>query len=61
MIMIKIDDQKSFWELVARSLKVKRVAKENRIQNDGYRTPNIEILIGHLDNPWVFTEDNGIK
>ena len=55
-----LDDQKSFWELVAKSLKVKRVAKESRIQNDGYRTPNVEILVGG-DNPWVFTQDNGIK
>ena len=38
---------------------MKRVAKENRIQNDGYRTPNVKILLG--TDPWVFTIDNAIK
>jgi tRNA wybutosine-synthesizing protein 2 len=54
-----LDEKNVLWEYVAESLKVKRVAKENRINNDGYRTPNVKLLLG--DDPWVFTIDNGIK
>ena len=44
---------------MAESLRVKRVAKENKIKNDGFRTPNVEMLLG--EDPWVLTIDNGIK
>ena len=52
-------DGNILWKTVATSLKVKRVAKENRINCDGFRTPNVKLLFG--DDPWVLTVDNGIK
>jgi tRNA G37 N-methylase Trm5 len=52
-------DCKQLWQLVASSLKVKRLAQENRIKLDDYRSPNVKMLLG--DDTWVFTINNGIK
>lgn len=47
------------WKVVAESLGVTRVAKKSTINNDGFRTPKVNLLLG--DNGWVTHTDNGIK
>lgn len=47
------------WKVVAKSLGVTRLAKKSTINNDGFRTPNVNLLLG--DNGWVTHIDNGIK
>lgn len=47
------------WKVVAESLGVTRLAKKSTINNDGFRTPNVNLLLG--DNGWVTHIDNGIK
>lgn len=47
------------WKVVAESLGVTRVAKKSTINNDGFRTPKVSLLLG--DNGWVTHIDNGIK
>ncbi|XP_040178672.1 tRNA wybutosine-synthesizing protein 2 homolog [Rana temporaria] len=47
------------WVQVASSLGVKRVAKQGQIQDDGWRTPNVTLLLG--DDGWVEHVDNGIR
>lgn len=47
------------WVQVVSSLGVKRVAKQGRIQDDGWRTPNVTLLLG--DDGWVEHVDNGIR
>ncbi|XP_018426951.1 PREDICTED: tRNA wybutosine-synthesizing protein 2 homolog [Nanorana parkeri] len=44
---------------VASSLGVKRVAKQSRVQDDGWRSPNVTLLLG--DDGWVEHVDNGIR
>lgn len=47
------------WKVVAKSLGVARLAKKSTINNDGFRTPKVSLLLG--DNGWVTHIDNGIK
>lgn len=47
------------WKVVAESLGVTRLAKKSAINNDGFRTPKVSLLLG--DNGWVTHIDNGIK
>jgi tRNA wybutosine-synthesizing protein 2 len=47
------------WRLVAKSLGVKRVARRTVISADGYRSPQVDLLLG--DSGIVQHVDNGIK
>ncbi|KAM5146575.1 LOW QUALITY PROTEIN: tRNA wybutosine-synthesizing protein 2 homolog [Mantella aurantiaca] len=46
------------WAHVA-SFGVKRVAKQGHVQDDGWRSPNVTMLLG--DDGWVEHVDNGIR
>lgn len=47
------------WQVVTKSLGAARLAKKSTINNDGFRTPKVSLLLG--DNGWVTHTDNGIK
>ena len=47
------------WKVFTKSLSVTRLAKKSTINNDGFRTPNVSLLLG--DTGWVMHTDNGIK
>lgn len=47
------------WQVVAKSLGAARLAKKSTINNDGFRTPKVSLLLGN--NGWVTHTDNGIK
>lgn len=47
------------WKVVTTSLGVSRLAKKSTINNDGFRTPKVSLLLG--DSGWVTHTDNGIK
>lgn len=47
------------WKVVTTSLGVTRLAKKSTINNDGFRTPKVSLLLG--DSGWVTHTDNGIK
>ncbi|PFX16865.1 tRNA wybutosine-synthesizing protein 2 homolog [Stylophora pistillata] len=47
------------WRIVAKSLGVTRLAKKSTINNDGFRTPKVTLLLG--EDEWVTHTDNGIK
>ena len=47
------------WKVFTKSLSVTRLAKKSTINNDGFRTPNVNLLLG--DSGWVTHTDNGIK
>ena len=47
------------WKVVAESLGVTKLAKKSTINNDGFRTPKVSLLLG--DSGWVTHVDNGIK
>ena len=47
------------WKVVAESLGVTRLAKKSTINNNGFRTPKVSLLLG--DNGWVTHIDNGVK
>lgn len=47
------------WQVAAKSLGAVRLAKKSTINNDGFRTPKVSLLLG--DNGWVSHIDNGIK
>nr|CAD7402176.1 unnamed protein product [Timema poppensis] len=49
----------TLWKAISSSLKVNRVALKNRIQTDGFRTPNVTLVWGL--SPWVNYVDNEIK
>ncbi|EEB13229.1 conserved hypothetical protein [Pediculus humanus corporis] len=48
----------TFWKKIAEILKCKRLAVKNKIKNDGYRTPNVTLLLGN--DPWIMYKDNNI-
>ncbi len=52
-------NEAELWQLVARVFKVGRVARENRVKSDDFRTPNLTLLYG-ID-PVVLVNNNGIK
>lgn len=47
------------WKVVTKSLGATRLAKKSTINNDGFRTPKVSLLLG--DSGWVTHTDNGIK
>ncbi|CAH1239705.1 TRMT12 [Branchiostoma lanceolatum] len=48
-----------FWRLIAESLGGSRLARKGNIQNDPYRSPRVELLLGN--DGWVEHTDNGIR
>lgn len=48
-----------WWPVVAQCFKVRRIARENRVKSDGYRTPNLELCYGN--DSTVTVNNNGIK
>ncbi|XP_069027959.1 tRNA wybutosine-synthesizing protein 2 homolog isoform X1 [Embiotoca jacksoni] len=53
----KMDNQ--LWCAVARGLGAKRLAKMSRISRDGFRSPEVTMLLG--EHSWVQHVDNGIR
>jgi len=53
------NNEDELWQLVARVFKVGRVARENRVKSDDFRTPNLTLLYGN--DPMVLVNNNGIK
>lgn len=47
------------WSTVARGLGAKRLAKIRRISRDGFRSPEVTMLLGA--HSWVKDVDNGIR
>ena len=47
-----------FWTLVAESLKCKRLAINNKVSDDSFRTPGSKMILG--SDSWVEHIDNGI-
>ncbi|KAK6642263.1 hypothetical protein RUM44_013986 [Polyplax serrata] len=47
-----------FWHNVANILKCKRIGIKSKIKSDGFRTPNVTIVLG--DDPWIMHKDNEI-
>ena len=47
------------WKTIADLFKVTRIGKENRVNTDGFRTPNLTLLYGN--DPVVVVNNNGIK
>ncbi|XP_008273943.1 tRNA wybutosine-synthesizing protein 2 homolog isoform X2 [Stegastes partitus] len=47
------------WTAVARGLGAKRLAKMSRISRDGFRSPEVTMLLG--EHSWVKHVDNGIS
>jgi hypothetical protein len=52
-------NRNDFYKLIADSFKVNRVAQENRVKPDDYRSPNLILLYG--SDPIVNVVNNGIK
>ena len=48
-----------FWKLIAHIFRAERVAQENRIKPDDFRSPNLTLLYGN--DPIVVINNNGIK
>jgi tRNA G37 N-methylase Trm5 len=46
------------WNAVAESFKVNRIAQENRVKADSFRTPRVKLVYG--DNSIVTIKNNGI-
>ena len=55
----KSSNSNDFYKLIAESFKVNRVAQENRVKPDDYRSPNLIFLYG--SDPIVNVVNNGIK
>lgn len=47
------------WKTVAGSFKLRRIAQENKVKPDDFRSPNLILLFG--DDPVVIVNNNGIK
>ena len=47
------------WRTVAEVLRCERVARKSVVKNDGFRTPQVEMLLG--EDGWVTHIDNGIR
>ncbi|XP_028315647.1 tRNA wybutosine-synthesizing protein 2 homolog isoform X2 [Gouania willdenowi] len=47
------------WSTVAKGLGAKRLAKQGRVSRDGFRTPEVTMLLG--EDSWVTHVDNGIS
>ena len=39
--------QDTFWKGIARIMNVKRIALRSRIQKDGFRTPQVKMVLGN--------------
>jgi tRNA G37 N-methylase Trm5 len=53
------DASSDFYKVVAECFNVKRVAQENRVKPDDYRSPNLTLLYG--EDSIVTINNNGIK
>ena len=53
------DEEKALWTTVAACFRVSRVAQENRVKPDDYRTPSLNLLFG--SDPVVVVNNNGVK
>lgn len=54
-----VNEGQNFWEIIADVFRVRRVAIENRVKTDDFRSPNLKLLYG--DDPVVVISNNGIK
>jgi len=52
-------DKKLLWIEIAKFLKVQRLAKQDRIQSNCFRSPKVSMILG--SDPWVVHIDNKIK
>ena len=50
--------QRTLWETVAKVLGARRVAVGQSILPDGYRTPNLQLVLG--EHGWVQHKENGV-
>lgn len=48
-----------FWLGICQIFKCSRLGLKSKITDDGFRTPNVKIIIGN--DPWILYTDNGIK
>ncbi|XP_064603269.1 tRNA wybutosine-synthesizing protein 2 homolog [Liolophura sinensis] len=53
------DTGSQLWNIVAKALGCQRVARKHAIASDGFRSPQVDLLLG--DSAWVEHIDNGIK
>lgn len=49
----------ALWITVAEAVKCKKVARKSAVKDDGFRTPQVELLLGNTG--WVTHIDNNIK
>lgn len=49
----------SFWLGICQIFKCKRLGLKTKITDDGFRTPNVKIIIGN--DPWILYTDNSVK
>ena len=49
----------TLWITVADVLKCRKVARKSSVKDDGFRTPQVELLLG--DSSWTTHIDNGIR
>lgn len=49
----------TLWTTVADVLKCRKVARKSFVKDDGFRTPQVELLVG--DSSWITHVDNGIR
>lgn len=54
----KSEASNALWPAIAKILKVERLAKKSCISDDGFRSPNVELLLG--DNVWASRKENDI-
>lgn len=57
--MIFIVLEENIWNIVAETLKCKRVARKYAVHDDDFRSPHVELLKG--SDGWVIHVDNKIK
>ena len=49
----------TLWTTVADVLKCRKVARKSNVKDDGFRTPQVELLLG--GSSWITHIDNGIR
>ena len=54
-----LPEEDAVWKTVASCFRVNRVAQENRVKSDDYRTPSLNLLLGN--DPVVVAVNNDIK
>jgi hypothetical protein len=53
------NETKCLWKFLAECFRVKRIAQENRVKPDNFRSPNLTLLYGN--DPIVVVNNNGVK